>query len=136
MSASPDTPNSYAWPEDEYVTAHAIASQEHPARAARSIADDRIVKGMSDSNQSEWFAYSPSGNNSHLTVDQLNLAEKGHEEYLDQSPEGTVQVLFASLQPGQAEVRIQNSPGHGSAETIDAAIRELESARETFQETD
>ncbi len=91
---------------------------------------------MSDSNRGEWFAYSPSGDNSHLTVDQLYLAEKGHEEYLDQQPEGTVQVLFASLQPGQAEVRIQNPPGHGTAETIDAAIRELESAREAFQETD
>ncbi|TWP32744.1 hypothetical protein [Leekyejoonella antrihumi] len=91
---------------------------------------------MSDSERGEWFAYSPMGDNSHLTVDQLNLAEKIHEEHLDQPPAGTVQVLFASLQPGQAEVRIQNPPGHRTFETIAAAIRELESARETFQETD
>lgn len=91
---------------------------------------------MTDSDDGTWFSYSPAADNSHLTPEQRALVRRCRAEQVDQPSPGDVRLLFASLESGQAEVRIKAPPGCSTVETISAAIRELEVAREIYRDVD
>lgn len=78
------------------------------------------------------FAFSPLSDNSDLTADQRALAAEAMKRHAAWQPVGEVHLLFYSLAPGQAEVQIKAPAGHSTQDTISAAIRELNSAHDTF----